>query len=193
MSLISKSFLKRLLIFQFALFFIFSKFYNINKSIKDFTKRILYIAKSGQTSNETIGIIESKSQSLFLILFGFYFFMTILALSNFNLGKQLTGMITIIMAVIYCNPLTTIKKNFEKNNYQYDWKIYIPSLEFCIISCLGIAMILSGFLIIEEEGKDINTQQEKEIKIHKREESGEKEEEEEKEEEKEKEGKEKVN
>ena len=49
-----KSILKRLLIFQFALFFIFSKFHNVNKSIKDFTKRILYIAKSGQTSNETL-------------------------------------------------------------------------------------------------------------------------------------------
>ena len=171
-----KSILKRLLIFQFALFFIFSKFHNVNKSIKDFTKRILYIAKSGQTSNETLEIIESKSQNLFFILFGLYFFMTILALSNFNLGKQLAGMITIIMAVIYCNPLTTIKKNFEKNNYQYDWKIYIPSLEFCIISCLGIAMILSGFYIIEEVGNDINTQKEKEIKIQRRQETEEKEE-----------------
>jgi len=58
------------------------------------------------------------------------------------------------MAFIYCNPVTTIKKNFEKNNYQYDWKIYIPSLEFCIISCLGFAMLLSSCHFNEEEDKD---------------------------------------
>ena len=154
MSHIFKSVLKRFLIFQFALLFIFSKFHNVNKSIKDFTKRLKYIAKSGQTSEETLQLIESKSKNLFYILFGFYFFVTLLALSNFSLGKQITGIITIFMALIYCNPLTTIKKNFEKNNYQYDWKIYIPSLEFCIISCLGFAMLLSSCYFNEEEDKD---------------------------------------
>ena len=154
MSHIFKSVLKRFLIFQFALLFIFSKFHNVNKSIKDFTKRLKDIAKSGQTSEETLQLIESKSKNLFYILFGFYFFVTLLALSNFSLGKQITGIITIFMALIYCNPLTTIKKNFEKNNYQYDWKIYIPSLEFCIISCLGFAMLLSSCYFNEEEDKD---------------------------------------
>ena len=157
MSSTFKNFLKRLLIFQFAFLFIFSKFQKVNKSIKDFNKRIKYIAKNLQLSSEQIELVESKSRNIFFIIFTFYSFNAFLALMNFSIGKQFTGLMTIGMAIIYCNPITTIKKNFEKNNYQYDWKVYIPSLEFCIISCLGISMILSAFYFNdEEEEKYIN-------------------------------------
>ncbi len=97
-----------------------------------------------------------------MIIYSTYFLFSFLALMNIGLAKQLTGIMTIFMALIYCNPLSTIKKNMEKNNYQEDWKIYIPSLEFCIISCLGFAMILSAFYFINEDNKDdTNQQQEK--------------------------------
>ena len=88
-------------------------------------------------------------------MFSTYFFMAFLALMNISIGKQFCGMMTLIMALIYCNPLTTIKKNFEKNNNQVDWKIYIPSIEYCIISCLGFAMLLSAFYFNEVDEKEI--------------------------------------
>ncbi len=169
-----KNFFKRFLIFQFAFLFIFSKLTKVNKSIKDFQKRIKFIAKSSQFSEEQIILLESKSKNIFFILFSFYSFMSFLALMNINLGKQLTGIMTFIMAFIYCNPVTTIKKNFENNNYQYDWKIYIPSMEYCIISILGIAMMLSSCIIIpDEENKEVNTK-EKENDIFEKKEAKEK-------------------
>ena len=157
------SFLKRALIFQFAFLFIFSKLGTIKKSIKDFRKRLKFIAKSAQLSKEKIKLLESKSKNIFIIMFSFYSFMAFLALMNINFGKQLTGIMTFFMAFIYCNPITTIKKNFEKNNYQSDWKVYIPSLEFCIISCLGIAMILSSCYFSDEEDKEAKEKQEEKV------------------------------
>ncbi len=162
MSINFKLFLKRFLIFQFAFLFIFSKIIKLEKSIKDLSKRLKYIAKNSQYSEETLKSIELKSPKIFMIIYSTYFLFSFLALMNIGLAKQLTGIMTIFMALIYCNPLSTIKKNMEKNNYQEDWKIYIPSLEFCIISCLGFAMILSAFYFINEDNKDdTNQQQEK--------------------------------
>ena len=162
MSINFKLFLKRFLIFQFAFLFIFSKIIKSEKSIKDLSKRLKFIAKNSQYSEETLKSIELKSPKIFMIIYSTYFLFSFLALMNINLAKQLTGIMTIFMALIYCNPLSTIKKNMEKNNYQEDWKIYIPSLEFCIISCLGFAMILSAFYFINEDNKDdTNQQQEK--------------------------------
>ena len=168
-----KLFIKRVLIFQFAFLFICSKVTNINKNIKDFTKRIKYIAKNIPLSVDKIELIESKSDIIFITMFSTYFFMTLLSLMNISIGKQFCGMMTMIMALIYCNPLTTIKKNYEKNNNQVDWKIYIPSIEFCVISCLGFAMLLSTFYSNEEEEKEIkiplkaNEKKENEIKERK--------------------------
>ena len=162
MSINFNLFLKRFLIFQFAFLFIFSKIIKLEKSIKDLSKRLKYIAKNSQYSEETLKSIELKSPKIFMIIYSTYFLFSFLALMNIGLAKQLTGIMTIFMALIYCNPLSTIKKNMEKNNYQEDWKIYIPSLEFCIISCLGFAMILSAFYFINEDNKDdTNQQQEK--------------------------------
>jgi hypothetical protein len=162
MSINFKLFLKRFLIFQFAFLFIFSKIIKLEKSIKDLSKRLKYIAKNSQYSEETLKSIELKSPKIFMIIYSTYFLFSFLALMNIGLAKQLTGIMTIFMALIYCNPLSTIKKNMEKNNYQEDWKIYIPSLEFCIISCLGFAMILSAFYFINEDNKDdTNQRQEK--------------------------------
>ena len=180
MSINFKLFLKRFLIFQFAFLFIFSKIIKLEKSIKDLSKRLKYIAKNSQYSEETLKSIELKSPKIFMIIYSTYFLFSFLALMNIGLAKQLTGIMTIFMALIYCNPLSTIKKNMEKNNYQEDWKIYIPSLEFCIISCLGFAMILSAFYFINEDNKDDTNQQQE-----KKEENKEKKKEEKKEEQKE--------
>ena len=169
-----KSFLKRLLIFQFAFLFIFSKLNKTKKSIKDFRKRIKFIAKTASLSEEKIELLELKSKNIFIFFFCFYAFMAFLALMDLNIAKQITGVTTLVLAFIYCNPITTIKKNFEKNNYQYDWKIYIPSMEYCIISILGIAMMLSSCIIIQvEENKEVNTK-EKENDIFEKKEAKEK-------------------
>ena len=154
-----KFFIKRLLIFQFAYLFIFSKLTKINKSVIDFAKRLKYFAKNIPLSADKIELLESKSHIIFIVLFSIYSLMAFLALMNVGIGKQITGMLTMFMALIYCNPLITVKKNFEKNNYQFDWKIYIPSVEFCVIFCLGFAMILSGFYFFEEEDIDIKSKQ----------------------------------
>ena len=154
-----KLFIKRFLIFQFAYLFIFSKLTKIDKSILDFSKRLKYFAKNIPLSSEKIELIESKSEIIFITLFSIYSLMAFLALMNIGIGKQMTGMMTMIMALIYCNPLITIKKNLEKNNYQFNWKIYIPSIEFCIISILGFAMMLSSFYFFEDDDKDVKTKQ----------------------------------
>ena len=184
MSINFKLFLKRFLIFQFAFLFIFSKIIKLEKSIKDLSKRLKYIAKNSQYSEETLKSIELKSPKIFMIINSTYFLFSFLALMNIGLAKQLTGIMTIFMALIYCNPLSTIKKNMEKNNYQEDWKIYIPSLEFCIISCLGFAMILSAFYFINEDNKD-DTNQQQEKKEEKKEKKKDEKKEEQKEEQKE--------
>ena len=146
-----KNFFIRLLIFQFAFLFIFSKYANPNKSIIDFKKRIKFIAKNTNLSEEQIKAIELKSEIIFQVLFFSYSLMAFLALLDNTIGKQFTGFLTILMALIYCNPLTTIKKNYQKNNYQLDWKVYIPSTEFCAISCLGMAMMISSFYFKNDE------------------------------------------
>ena len=162
-----KHFFKRFLIFQFAFLFIFSKATNINKSIKDFTKRIKKKKKNSNLNEAQIKLIELKSETIFKVLFITYFLMALLALLDMTLGKQFTGLITIFMALIYCNPLTTIKKNYEKNNYQLNWKIYIPSMEFCVISCLGIAMMLSSLFFPKDEPENRDNEEIKEIKLNK--------------------------
>ena len=159
-----KNFFKRFLIFQFAFLFIFSKATNINKSIKDFTKRIKFLAKNSNLREDYIKLIELKSETIFKALFIAYFLMALLALLDMTLGKQFTGLITIFMALIYCNPLTTIKKNYEKNNYQINWKIYIPSMEFCVIFCLGIAMMLSSLFFPRDETENRDNDENEEIK-----------------------------
>jgi len=168
------NFIIRVLIFQFVFLFIFSKIRNPLKSIKDFSKRLKFIAKNNQMSKEQIELLESKSPLIFIILFSIYSFCGVLSIFNFNLCKRVTGLITFLMAVIYCNPVSTIKKNFEKNMYEpQKWKLYIPSLEFILISILGLIMILSSFYSknddanaddAKEDIKDKVRDDEKEIK-----------------------------
>ena len=114
MSINFKLFLKRFLIFQFAFLFIFSKIIKLEKSIKDLSKRLKYIAKNSQYSEETLKSIELKSPKIFMIIYSTYFLFSFLALMNIGLAKQLTGIMTIFMALIYCNPLSTIKKKYGK-------------------------------------------------------------------------------
>ena len=136
----------RILLFQFVFLFIFSKMKNPQKSIIDFSKRIKFIAKSYQLTDDKIELIENKSYNIFAGLFSLYFISGLFAIFNFNFFKNTAGFITILMAIIYCNPLSTIKKNFEKNRYEtQSWKLYIPSLEFILIFCLGLIMMLSSF------------------------------------------------
>ena len=159
------NFIIRVLIFQFVFLFIFSKIKNLPKSIKDFSKRLKFIAKYNNMSKEQIQLLESKSVQIFIILFSIYFLFGLLSIFNFNFCKRFTGLITFLMAVIYCNPLSTIKKNFEKNMYETQkWKLYIPSLEFILISSLGLIMILSSFYSKNDDAQDVKDN-EKEIKM----------------------------
>ena len=147
-------FIIRILLFQFVFLFIFSKVRNPKKSLIDFSKRLKFIAKSYQLTPDKIELIESKFIKIFLILFFLYFISGFFAIFNFNFAKNLAGFLTIIMAIIYCNPLSTIKKNFEKKRYEtHIWKLYIPSLEFILIFCLGFIMILSSFQFEKDDNK----------------------------------------
>ena len=61
------------------------------------------------------------------------------------------------MAIIYCNPIITFKKNLENNPYETKiWKLFMPHLEFCLIASLGIIMILSSFVSDKEEKNENN-------------------------------------
>ena len=149
------NFIKRFLIFQFIFLFIFSKIRNPQKGLKDFSKRLKFIARTSQMGNEQIELIGNKSNNIFIFLFSSYFLFGLLAILNFNFSKTFAGLITIFMAIIYCNPISTIKKNFEKSRYEpLTWKLYIPSLEFILISILGLIMILSSFYSDNDEEEE---------------------------------------
>ena len=151
-------FFQRILIFQFIFLFIFSKVKNPEKNLKDFSKRIKQIARYNKMSGDVIEFIGNKSHHIFIFLFTSYFLCGILAILDFSVGKKMGGLATILMAMIYCNPITTIIKNMEKNkNNTQDWKLFIPSLEFCLISILGIIMISSSYY-----SKDDNEEKKKE-------------------------------
>ena len=78
---------------------------------------------------------------------------------------------TIMMAFIYCNPISTIKKNFEKNRFERQrWKLYIPSLEFILIFSIGLIMMLVSFQNetedeIKEKEEENNKQPSKKEKV----------------------------
>ena len=147
------NFLKRLIIFQFAFLFIVSKVQNLSKSYKDFYKRIKYIAKLSKISSKNLELIENNSNNIFILIFSIYFISSLFAVLNSDFGKHISGMLTIIMAIIYCNPAITIKKNFENVKYRRDdWKNYVPSLEFCLIATAGLIMILT---IFQKDNDDI--------------------------------------
>ena len=154
-------FIQRIVIFQFIFLFIFSKVKNPEKNLKDFSKRIKLIAKYNKMSGDIIEYIGNKSDNIFIFLFTSYLLCGMLAIFDFNFGKKMGGLGTILMALIYCNPISTIKKNMEKNkNNTQDWKLFIPSLEFCLISILGIIMILSSYYSKNDNEED-NTKHKK--------------------------------
>ena len=151
-------FIQRIIIFQFIFLFIFFKVKTLKKSLKDFSKRIKLIAKYNNMSDDIIELIGNKSNLFFYFLFFNYFLFGIFAILDYNVAKRMGGFSTILMAMIYCNPVTTIKKNMEKNrNETQRWKLFIPSLEFCLIAILGIIMILSSYY-----SKDDNEEKKKE-------------------------------
>ena len=156
------NFLKRLIIFQFAFLFIYTKVQNLNKSYKDFYKRIKYIAKLSKISSKNLELIENNSNNIFILIFSIYFISSLFAVLNSDFGKHISGMLTIIMAIIYCNPAITIKKNFENAKYSRDnWKNYVPSLEFCLIAAAGLIMTLTTFQKDNDEVEEDNNQKRK--------------------------------
>ena len=158
------NFIKRLLIFQFAFLFIFSKVQNLNKSYKDFHKRIKFISKLSKVSSYNLELIENNSNNIFNLIFSIYFVSSLFAVLNSDFGKHISGMFTIIMAIIYCNPAVTIKKNFENHKYSSnDWKNYVPSLEFCLIAVAGLIMTLSSFQKDNDEVEEGNNTPKKKV------------------------------
>ena len=140
-----KNFIKRFLIFQFIFLFTLSKVFNMQNNFRDFSKRIKFFGKYFQLSENKIEFIDNNSSTIFIILFINYFLAGGLAILDFNFGKGISGLLTILISIVYCNPIITIKKNIEKYpNETKLWKIILPNLEFCLISSLGIIMILSS-------------------------------------------------
>ena len=164
-------FIIRIFLFQFVFLFIYSKMKTPQKSLKDFSKRIKFIAKLYQMTPERIELIENNSNKIFGFLFSLYLIFGIFSIFNFNLSKNITGFMTIMMAFIYCNPISTIKKNFEKNRFERQrWKLYIPSLEFILIFSIGLIMMLVSFQNetedeIKEKEEENNKQPSKKEKV----------------------------
>ena len=151
-------FLIRMLIFQFVFLFLFSKLQTPVKSIQDFTKRLKFVAKTNQFPSFVGQIIEHNGIIIFIIFYSVYSLSGILAIFGSKLGQRLAGTFTILISNIYCNPFSTIKKNFEKNKYHDGqiWKNYIPSLQFCLITGLGLIMFLISFYSFDDKKEDKN-------------------------------------
>ena len=62
--------------------------------------------------------------------------------------QLLSGFISFYIALIFCNPNTTINKQLRI--FPNLWKSYIPSFEFIIIFVASVGMISSAFLVNEK-------------------------------------------
>lgn len=142
------NFIKRALIFQFPLVFAYYKYSNFFKNAIDFQKRIVYLLKLSGLSNEVINNYSPKIISLFPFFLGACALFSILAILNFKMFQLLSGFISFYIALIFCNPNTTINKQLRI--FPNSWKSYIPSFEFIIIVVASVGMISSAFLVNEK-------------------------------------------
>ena len=95
----------------------------------------------------------------FIISICVAFLSSILAMFNYRIGKWISGLMTILVGLVYYNPFTNVSKNIKKERY----KIinFIPTIKCIAISIIGLIMILTALGYKNKEKNE--TIKEKEI------------------------------
>ena len=147
------NFITRLLLFQFLILFIYLRASTFDKSAKDFRSRILfYMQKATGVDKKILNMAIGDTTKYFQIFLGVIGTVACLAILNFRIAKFLSGHLTIIIAMLYCNPITYVTKHLKKN--PHDWKNYFPSLEFLALAALGLGMMVSAFTSKKEKSEE---------------------------------------
>ena len=138
------NFLKRILLYQYLIYFSMSKFdTNLINSQKDFINKLqqlLLDIKLNNLSNINIPENDDIIFRTFLIFINTVSFFSIL---NFSFMQFISGFISIFIAFVYFNPFLKYNELMEQNVILnlVNLYSYLPSREFLIFVAGGLAMI----------------------------------------------------
>ena len=138
------NFIKRLLLYQYLIYFSMSKFdTNLINSQKDFINKLqqlLLDIKLNNLSNINIPENDDIIFRTFLIFINTVSFFSIL---NFSFMQFISGLISIFIAFVYFNPFLKYNELMEQNVILnlVNLYSYLPSREFLIFVAGGLAMI----------------------------------------------------
>ena len=134
------SLIQRVLLYQFLLLFVYLRLTTFDESKKDFRKRaIYYIQKFTGYPKSVLDLFLGDFELYFKIFLLTAVVSAVFSIIGFRVFKVLSGIITILIAMLYCNPIVTISKAIKtKSNDLVD---YLPTIEFLALFALGIGMI----------------------------------------------------
>ena len=134
------SLIQRVLLYQFLLLFVYLRLTTFDESKKDFRKRVIYyIQKFTGYPKSVLDLFLGDFELYFKIFLLTAVVSAVFSIIGFRVFKVLSGIITILIAMLYCNPIVTISKAIKtKSN---DWVDYLPTIEFLALFALGIGMI----------------------------------------------------
>ena len=152
--------LGRIILFNFLIIFAIYKCVDFQNSSKEFRKKMLfYLELSSGYPKALIDLFMRDITREFIISICVAFLSSILAMFNYRIGKWISGLMTILVGLIYYNPFTNVSKNIKKERY----KIinFIPTIKCIAISIIGLIMILTALGYKNKEKNE--TIKEKEI------------------------------
>lgn len=140
----------RIILFHFLIIYAVIKCIDFQNSSKDFRKKMLfYLELSSGYPKALIDLFMRDITREFIISICVAVLSSILAMFNYRIGKWISGLMTIMVGLIYYNPFTNIRKNIKKE--RYDMINYLPTIK-CIIICItGIIMILTALTCTKKQ------------------------------------------
>ena len=164
--------IKRIFLYQFLISFSLLRLPEAFRYYKDFQKKLKILVKS---LNLNPSILEYQFQDkeidykIFLISL---IVLSCFSILNIKFFQFLTGIMCIIVGLIYHNPIDELKELFtSKEKITIDnFQNYLPSLDFIIFLCIGLGMIAHSFQYsikknIKEKDKEIPNPKEQNIEI----------------------------
>lgn len=136
--------LGRIILFTFLIIFSIYKCIDFQNSSKEFRKKMLfYLEFSSGYPKALIDLFMRDITREFIISICVAVLSSILAMFNYRIGKWISGLMTIIVGLVYYNPFTNVSKNIKKGRYKVI--NFIPTIKCIAIGIVGIIMILTAF------------------------------------------------
>ena len=136
--------LGRIILFTFLIIFAIYKCIDFQNSSKEFRKKMLfYLEFSSGYPKALIDLFMRDITREFIISICVAVLSSILAMFNYRIGKWISGLMTIIVGLVYYNPFTNVSKNIKKGRYKVI--NFIPTIKCIVIGIVGIIMILTAF------------------------------------------------